>query len=254
MKKGLLYVVAFVIAIGALAWIVKLKNEVNVLKSGTENVSETDFESESKSDTDPTQRKATLDQLPSMGFTNDEIIDLGLSVKWANCNVGASKMYELGNLFAWGEIKTKPWYDEDNSITYEKSRSLLYRKGVINEKCNLKLLYDAASIHCGNNYRMPTVEECTELLNNCKWFYLTIVVSPDKQVFGYYGKSKINGKSIFFPANCNFNGYAHGYYWSSSDYGDKYGVRAYGIVFGKSDVTICTPERYVGNTIRPVYE
>ena len=35
-----------------------------------------------------------------------EFVDLGLSVKWATCNVGASKPEEVGGLFAWGETET----------------------------------------------------------------------------------------------------------------------------------------------------
>ena len=36
-----------------------------------------------------------------------EIVDLGLSVKWASCNIGATKPEEFGDYFAWGETDTK---------------------------------------------------------------------------------------------------------------------------------------------------
>ena len=42
---------------------------------------------------------------------NIEYIDLGLSVKWANMNVGASKITDFGNYYAWAETSTKEQYD-----------------------------------------------------------------------------------------------------------------------------------------------
>ena len=45
-------------------------------------------------------------------------VDLGLSVKWATCNVGASSPEEYGDYFVWGETKTKDEYTEENSSTY----------------------------------------------------------------------------------------------------------------------------------------
>lgn len=40
-----------------------------------------------------------------------EAVDLGLSVKWASFNIGASKEYEYGDYYAWGETTTKDNYD-----------------------------------------------------------------------------------------------------------------------------------------------
>ena len=39
-----------------------------------------------------------------------EWVDLGLSVKWATCNVGAIQPEEFGDYFAWGEVETKEIY------------------------------------------------------------------------------------------------------------------------------------------------
>ena len=39
-----------------------------------------------------------------------EAVDLGLSVKWANMNVGAKKDSGFGTYFAWGETKPKKYY------------------------------------------------------------------------------------------------------------------------------------------------
>ena len=56
--------------------------------------------------------------------TNDdkhEAVDLGLSVKWATCNVGAESPEEYGDYFAWGETTTKTEYTYENSKTYGKN-------------------------------------------------------------------------------------------------------------------------------------
>ena len=39
-----------------------------------------------------------------------EAVDLGLSVKWANMNVGAKKESGFGTYFAWGETQPKEYY------------------------------------------------------------------------------------------------------------------------------------------------
>ena len=49
-----------------------------------------------------------------------EYVDLGLSVKWAMCNVGASSPEEYGDYYAWGETKTKSSYDSNNCETSRK--------------------------------------------------------------------------------------------------------------------------------------
>lgn len=50
-----------------------------------------------------------------ISFTADyQYVDLGLSVKWATCNVGATKPEEPGDYFAWGETEPKDYYDWSN--------------------------------------------------------------------------------------------------------------------------------------------
>ena len=48
-----------------------------------------------------------------------DYVDLGLpsGLKWATCNVGASKPEDYGNYYAWGETTTKSEYTEENSVT-----------------------------------------------------------------------------------------------------------------------------------------
>lgn len=54
-----------------------------------------------------------------------EYVDLGLSVLWATCNIGAATPEEYGNYFAWGETATKDSYTEENYVYAEKGACLI---------------------------------------------------------------------------------------------------------------------------------
>lgn len=135
-------------------------------------------------------------------------VDLGLSVKWACCNVGATKPEDYGDHFAWGETSPKTSYDWDNYLPEE----------LINTDIS-GTQYDAAHANWGGSWRMPTGSECYELCdnNNCTWTWTTL-----NGVNGYEVKSKKNGNSIFLPAAGSYvydtlyrQGSA-GCYWSST--------------------------------------
>ena len=64
-----------------------------------------------------------------------EYVDLGLSVKWATCNVGANAPEDYGNYYAWGS--TKATYDYDNCPTYGLTNSQLQSQGYIDSNGNL---------------------------------------------------------------------------------------------------------------------
>ena len=139
---------------------------------------------------------------PSSG--GHEYVDLGLSVKWATCNVGASKPEDYGDYFAWGETKPKKSYSSSN-YSYTSNPT------------NLPLSADAARANWGGSWRMPTKAEQDELREQCTW-----TLTTQKGVNGYMVTSKKNGKSIFLPAagyrggsSLSFAG-SHGFYWSSS--------------------------------------
>ena len=161
-----------------------------------------------------------------------EYVDLGLSVKWATCNVGANKPEEYGDYFAWGEVAPKSDYSEDNykwgyiEYIYDEDGVPLARQ-LICIKYNsavddiLEKEDDAASVNWGEDWRMPTWEEITELIDNCVWEMIS-----KNGVKGYKVTSKSNGNSIFLPAagyrfesSLLYDG-NEGYYWSSSLYTD----------------------------------
>ncbi len=133
-------------------------------------------------------------------------VDLGLSVKWAACNVGASSPSDYGDYYAWGETQTKSEYREENSRTYGK---------VVGDIAG-DPSYDAARANWGGTWRMPTKEETDELAGKCKWTWT--------ERGGYWGY-KVRGPSggsIFLPAAGYRVGTSLrdtdeiGYYWSAT--------------------------------------
>ena len=176
-----------------------------------------------------------------------EWVDLGLSVKWATCNVGASDPCEDGDIFAWGETETKETYDYSNSLTDGLSISKLKSLGFIDGKGNLASSHDVAAVNWGGSWRMPTESEMEELVNNCTWEWKIRYNEQWCEVTGP------NGNSIILPAN-NMKSY-----WSSTPYDDGYGQQAYDLWTGSlnpysSHFVDYNELRCDGKHVRPVLE
>jgi hypothetical protein len=197
--------------------------------------------------------------IPSNGTENGyAYVDLGLSVKWATMNVGASKAEEYGDYFAWGEIEPKDYYDWGTYKWCNGSASTLTKYntsssyGTVDNKTQLDLIDDAAYMNWGGKWRMPTDAELTELREQCTWTWTT-----QNEVNGYKVTSKSNGNSIFLPAagyrfaSSLHRAGSHGYYLSSllsTDY--SYGV-CY-VSFDCSNMAMGNGYRFNGLPLRPV--
>lgn len=172
-----------------------------------------------------------------------EYVDLGLpsGLKWATCNVGATKPEEYGDYYAWGEIKPKQRYDIDN-YTYKSNPE------------TLPLSADAANVNWGGSWRMPTLAEQDELRNHCTWEWTTL--NGEK---GYKVISKKNGNSIFLPAagyrynSLLSNAGSNGLYWLSSLRTYYSDVACY-LYFNSGYVGWSSDLRYYGLSVRPVCE
>ena len=182
-----------------------------------------------------------------------EYVDLGLSVKWATCNVGATSPEGYGNYYAWGETSTKAKYNSDNCPTYLLSKSELQSQGYIDSEGNLTAQYDAARANWGGTWRMPTRKELNELNAKCTWTWTT-----QNSVNGYKVTGP-SGASIFLPAAGYRNGSSlsragySGYYWSSTPYGNRDDY-AYYLDFSSSSFYMYYDYRYYGQSVRPVIE
>ena len=187
-----------------------------------------------------------------------EYVDLGLSVKWATCNVGANKPEEYGDYFAWGETEPKSTYTwsayklcRGNHYTQKKyCTSSSY--GTVDHKITLDLTDDAAHANWGGSWRMPTTAEQDELREKCTWTWTT-----QNGVKGYKVTSKINGRSIFLPAagyrynSVLSNAGRDGVYWSSS-LETNYPRYAYNLYFDSSTLKWYYYIRCNGLSVRPV--
>lgn len=172
----------------------------------------------------PEKENVVIPKQPQRIMVNaHECVDLGLSVKWATCNVGATKPEEYGDYFAWGETASKSSYDwttylycKGSSMTKYCNNSSYGYNGFTDTKTILDPEDDAAVVNWGGNWRMPTKVEQKELLDNCIWIWTT-----QNGVNGYKVTGP-NGNSIFLPAaGCMRGGSLYsagslGYYWSSS--------------------------------------
>ena len=172
--------------------------------------------------------------------TAAQAIDMGLSVKWAPWNVGASKAEENGAYFAWGEINTKETYDWGTYYWMAEGQSDWtninkyqiadgqfsadwYAKDqfIGDGKSTLESEDDAATANWGSGWRMPTMAELEELMNedNCTWTWVENYHGSDLN--GYEVKSKTTAGLLFLPAAAGRWGSGlgragyYGNYWSS---------------------------------------
>ena len=122
--------------------------------------------------------------------TAGQVVDLGLSVYWASCNLGAEKPEEFGNYYAWGETKTKSNYTQKNYSYYNANTTQYTDIGSDISGTQ----YDAATVNLGSDWRMPTKAEMQELVNKCTWEWTQINGVNGYKVTG------TNGNSIFLPA------------------------------------------------------
>lgn len=141
--------------------------------------------------------------------TPGEYIDLGLSVKWASHNMGATSPEQVGDRYAWGELTI---YTGD--YAYESNGSMI---DIGNNICGTS--YDVAYVKLGNGWRLPTYNEMTNLFKQCSYAFTTY-----KGVVGYIVQGT-NGNSIFIPyGNTNFYS---GYHTDETGYTyDTYGYFA----------------------------
>lgn len=181
-----------------------------------------------------------------------EAIDLGLpsGTKWASYNIGATKPEEMGSFFAWGESEVKEEYG--SNYTYYDSDTDTYQDLGSNISGTQ---YDTARKLWGGNWRMPTWSDFKEMSQYCEKEWVTI-----NGMVGAKFTSKINRKSIFFPAS-GLHWYDEwlddqeiGFYWLSQEYASDIS-RAYNLLIKRtSDVTnsYTANPRVFGMLIRPV--
>ncbi len=130
------------------------------------------------------------EKAPDPTVSAGAVVDLGLSVYWCSCNVGAESPEEYGDYYAWGETKPKSSYRREN-YSYYNTETETYTD--IGENIS-GTEYDAATVNLGSDWKMPTKDEFQELLDNCTWEWTQISGVNGYKITGS------NGNSIFIPA------------------------------------------------------
>ncbi|MCI6806420.1 MAG: hypothetical protein MR912_12670 [Prevotella sp.] len=196
-------------------------------------------------------------------------VDLGLSVLWATCNLGASKPTEYGGYYQWAGTEdvsntrifldwgSCPYHTVPVSYSGWKKYNTTESYGTVDNKTVLEPMDDAATVALGGKWRMPTKAEWWELRDNCSWTWTTI-----DGVNGYKVQSKKPGYTdnwIFLPAAGSrsdvnlYNVGSYGNYWSSSL--NTYNPDgAYFMYFFSSNAYGLSGSRFNGKSVRPVSE
>lgn len=222
-------------------------------------------------------KRNTILNMPAVNYAPNAM-DLGLSVYWATCNVGATTPEGYGDYFAWGETETyyesghaydnpcyaAAWkegksngYSLGSYTFYNDSSPVFTKYNATDGKTVLEADDDAASAKWGAAWRMPTESEMTELENNCTWTWTTTNgVSGCNVVSNKAGYTDV---AIFLPAAgyrnadslYDFGG--SGMYWSSNSGGfsDKARYLSFDDYFGDDMYEI---NREYGLSVRPVAE
>ena len=203
---------------------------------------------------------------------------------WATMNIGATKPEEYGYYFWWGDTigykrVNNKWVASNGSSSdfsfYDKSTCNQYHTTLRNNGWTtsgdvLTPEHDAARVHWGGEWRMPTFKEFKNLIDKCDWTWSTV-----NGIKGYIvrGRSGYASANIFLPAagatyeKTYFGAGANGYYWSSVPNCDGYSTLGYGtscrLTFSSSSHSYSTEgytdynnnncsQRYYGLSVRPV--
>ena len=230
----------------------------------------------------------------SSDFGTHEYVDLGLpsGTLWATTNVGATNPEDCGGYFAWGETVPYGGEDKSNLTNYQYAGTYVktcydnetYKYCMGEEKTftkycpdsdygyngftdaltELELADDAAYVNWGPGWRMPTREQCEELVN-------PVYTSTEwTSINGVYGRkitsivAGYEGNSIFMPAaggyfSESFNAGGMGGFYLSRTLGDESPDTVFSMLLlieelaeGQSATCVVSYGRVMAMTVRPV--
>ena len=251
-----------------------LEIERQLSKLETQNQSQSQGQSQSQTVQQPAQDKSDRDEVreplqETVAPMEFDWVDLGLSVKWARYNLGASSQEDRGDYYAWGEVDTKPRYawstysywvvssgESLQTIKFIKYNNSSLRGVAADHKTQLDLSDDAARTKLGGTWRIPTQEEFKEMMSKCEREWTMI-----NNVKGMKFTSTVSGhkdKWIFLPAAGFYDGVslkedqAVGNYWTSSLYG-SFPYYAFNVFFLPGlAYPVFYYYRFFGLSVRPV--
>lgn len=181
-------------------------------------------------------------------FPQPKYVDMGVSVRWAEWNMGAQEIADFGLYFGWGDVAG----DMTSINPYDYATGFNAADKTI--KGNTK--YDVAALRWGGKWRMPTEAELLELAENSTWIREERRSATGERISGYLVTSKISGNSIFLPAGGYYEGTqsdrvnSYALYWSA-DFDTSEGLPVYYRM--NSSPIRKTNVKYMRTLIRPVY-
>ena len=199
------------------------------------------------------------DDKPAKGNDKIQAVDLGLSVKWGDRNIGANAPEVFGDFYAWGETDTRTdysWYNyKFNASEYYISMTKYCCNSefgdVLDYKTSLDPEDDVAQVKLGKGWRMPTFAEIDELYNECTWENVTLNGVACIKLTGPNGNSIHLPKTGWISASDSYYEQAgeRGFYWCS-DLEPKRNV-VY-CIYVSHDFGYCPMDRAYGLHVRPV--
>ena len=191
-----------------------------------------------------------------------QAVDLGLSVKWADRNLGSPSVFEPGGYFAFGEVEEKEVYDWHTYLHCDNEDE--FSQHFIGDESIAGTEYDAATHFLGSDWRIPTSEEITELIENCTYE----IMEAEGRMYGRF--TAPNGNAIDIP----FVGYMsndhllydnhEGYVWSASFWVEEgeedgfvyrlNGPEFLGMTVSQPVAGLYDSSSHLGLQIRPVYD
>lgn len=189
------------------------------------------------------------------------LIDLGLpsGLLWADRNIGAASPEDAGLYFQWGDTvgytadETKDTkFDSWDSYFDTTDGGQTFNKYATGKLTTLEATDDAATVHMGSEYRMPTIADYEELIWNTT--FSAIDINGNEFDYDYFASGAIgannlkgikltgpNGNSIIFPAagarSANWwtdpsqGSLTFGFYWTSALGADYFGSDAWALHF-----------------------
>lgn len=137
----------------------------------------------------------------TLDITTVALVDLGLSVKWANVNIGAESEGAGGDFYRWGATVPYRYATQQN----QQATDISPDSG-----------FDIATNTWGANYRMPSKDEYQELIDNTERIWTT-----RNGFSGYLFTSTKEGytdRSVFIPAAGYFYDTYHNAWNANADY------------------------------------
>ena len=171
-------------------------------------------------------------------------VDLGLSVKWATFNLGATAPTDKGGLYWWGDVTGENSEAPDLDLIYGTS-------------------YDIVRANWGGKWRMPSVNELKELVKECKWTEKTVNGVVGMEVMGKNEQSiflPVTGRGVLMSGSPFVLLETYGYYWAGESNlvsGNRYGSMLYWDSENEADGVNCPGGLNVNESklaIRPVRE